>query len=193
MRSDVIDVSSGLDLHDPMVLDIQLRLQLTYVSPMKLDSEHESNHDLTFKSVYVLSSQAHRNIGSRTELVSMVQFRHHLRKGYKQHVQISVYKITFKKSTLNVIRNSKLYPVHGFGWEMTECGWTAVAASAEQLHYWTASSEKKVDLRGCVVSDLKMQLCIDKHKSNGQGTATQIKEYTLHRVVTQRADLRKGI
>jgi len=39
-----------------------------------------------------------------------------------------------------------------------------------------ASSEKKVDLRGWVVSDLKIQLCIDKHKSNSQGAATQIKE-----------------
>lgn len=64
----------------------------------------------------MLSSQSHRNIGSCTMLISMLQLRHHLRKGYKQHVQISVYNLfiylcIYLRSTLNVIRNSSLFQV----------------------------------------------------------------------------------
>lgn len=69
-----------------------------------------------------------------------------------------------------------------------------LVVSTEQLQRATASSGKKVDLVGDLVSGLKMQLSIDKQENNmPRDQASQIKEYRLHGMVTQFTDLGKEI
>lgn len=53
----------------------------------------------------------------------------------------------------------------GFGWN--DWIWLSfLIASTERLHWVMVSSERKVDLIGDLVSDLKMQLSVDKHRNN---------------------------
>lgn len=55
------------------------------------------------------------------------------------------------------------------------------------------SSERKVDLIGDLVSDLKMQLSVDKHRNNMPKDSNLNQGVSIAWIVTQLSDLEKGI
>lgn len=107
---------------------------------------------LAFKSIYILSSQIRRNTGFKSNESLGVW-------GWLMHWDGNC-------STQAHLGSCLVCSLRGgFGWN--DWIWlSCLIASTEQLHWVTASSERKVDLVGDLVSDLKTQLSVDKHRNN---------------------------